>query len=156
MKVPSNLHRMAFYPCKFFTRTIFIFNLQIMKLRIFFASIGLTFLSFYFSSCNHEPELPPGTPTVCFDNDVMLIINSNCNVSGCHGGGEGPRLSTYEEISKYVTAGKPMQSELHQVITYHSNLMGLMPPKPKSPLTSSQIDIISIWILQGANHTTCP
>jgi len=113
-------------------------------------------MSVCFSSCKNEPELPPGTPTVCFDQDVMLIINSNCNVSGCHGSGEGPSLNTYDDVSRYVTAGKPMQSKLHKVITAHSNLMGLMPPKPKSALTSSQIDIISIWILQGANHTTCP
>jgi hypothetical protein len=127
-----------------------------MKILRFIILTGLTLLSIYFTACKHEPELPPGTPTVCFDNDVMLIINSNCNVSGCHGGGEGPRLSTYEEVSKYVTAGKPMQSRLHKVITAHSNLMGLMPPKPKSPLTSAQIDILNIWILQGATHTTCP
>jgi hypothetical protein len=127
-----------------------------MKTRIIIALCGLALLSFSLTSCKHEPELPPGTPTVCFDNDVMLIINSNCNVPGCHGSGEGPRLSTYDEVSKLVTAGKPMQSKLHKVITAHSNLMGLMPPKPKSALTSSQIDVIDIWILQGANHTTCP
>lgn len=127
-----------------------------MKTRIFIALTGLTLLSIYLISCKHEPELPPGTPVVCFDQEVMGIINSNCNVSGCHGSGEGPSLSTFEDVSRYVTAGKPMQSKLHKVITAHSNLEGLMPPKPKSALTRSQIDIISIWILQGATHTTCP
>ncbi len=97
-------------------------------------------------SCHHEPEFMPGTPEVCFDNEVMLIINSNCNVSGGHGGGEAPSISTYEDVSRYVTPGKPVQSKLHKVITAHSNLMGLMPPAPKPSLTSSQIDIISIWI----------
>lgn len=127
-----------------------------MKTRIIIALTGLTLLSIYLTSCKHEPELPPGTPVVCFDQEVMGIINSNCNVSGCHGSGEGPSLSTFEDVSSYVTAGKPLQSKLHKVITAHSNLEGLMPPKPKSALTSSQIDIISIWILQGATHTTCP
>jgi len=126
-----------------------------MKKRLIIALAGLTLLCISFASCHHEPELMPGTPEVCFDNEVMLIINSNCNVSGCHGSGEGPKLSTYEEVSRYVTAGKPMQSKLHKVISAHSNLMGLMPPKPKPALTSSQIDLISIWILQGAKHTTC-
>jgi len=128
-----------------------------MKTRLLIALTGLIFLVINLTSCQHEPELMPGTPEVCFDNEVMLIIESNCNVPGCHGGGgEAPSLSTYDEVSRYVTAGKPMQSELHKVITAHSNLMGLMPPKPKSALTSPQIDIISTWILQGANHTTCP
>jgi hypothetical protein len=128
-----------------------------MKTQIIFTFTVLMLLSICFISCRHEPELAPGTPTVCFDNDVMLIINSNCNVSGCHGGGgEAPSLNTYEDVSRYVIAGKPNDSELHKVITAHSNLMGLMPPEPKAPLTSSQIDIISIWIMQGAEHTTCP
>jgi hypothetical protein len=30
-----------------------------------------------------------------------------------------------------------------------------MPPKPKTALTSEQIDIISLWILQGAKNTIC-
>jgi hypothetical protein len=118
---------------------------------------GISFLGVLLASCQHEPELIPGTAEVCFDKDVMLIVNSNCNVSGCHGsGGEASSLSTYEEVSRFVTAGKPMESKLHKVITAHSNLMGLMPPKPKSALSSAQIDIISLWILQGAKHTICP
>ncbi len=117
---------------------------------------GIALFGLLLFSCHHEPELMPGTPEVCFDNEVMLIINSNCNVSGCHGSGEAPALSSFDDVSRYVTPGKPVQSKLHKVITAHSNLMGLMPPKPKSALTSSQIDIISIWILQGAKHTTCP
>lgn len=116
----------------------------------------LSFLGILLSACQHEPELMAGTPEVCFDRDVMLIINSNCNMSGCHGGGgEAPSLSTYEDVYRFVTPGKPVQSKLHKVITAHSDIMGLMPPSPKQPLTSAQIDIISIWILQGANHTTC-
>jgi len=116
----------------------------------------LSFLGILLSSCQHEPDLMPGTPEVCFDRDVMLIINSNCNMSGCHGGGgEAPSLSTYDDLYRFVTPGKPVQSKLHKVITAHSDIMGLMPPSPKQPLTSAQIDIISIWILQGANHTTC-
>lgn len=129
-----------------------------MKTRIIIALSGIALLSVYFASCQHEPELMPGTPEVCFESDVMLIVNSNCNVSGCHGNGEAPSLYTYDDISRYVTPGKPMQSELHKVITAHSNLMGLMPPEPKPALTSTQIDIISTWILQGAKPTAsiCP
>lgn len=127
-----------------------------MKKRMMLAFTGITILSFWFASCQHEPELVPGTPEVCFDNEIMLIVNSNCNVTGCHGSGEASSLASYDDVSRYVTAGKPMQSKLHKVITAHSNLSGLMPPKPKSALTSDQIDIISIWILQGAKHTTCP
>jgi len=115
------------------------------------------FAVLFSASCEHEPELRPGTTEVCFDRDIMLIINSNCNVPGCHGnGGEAPSLGTYEQVMNFVSPGKPNKSELHEVITANPNSTKLMPPKPKSMLTSAQIDIINTWILQGAAHTTCP
>ena len=125
--------------------------------RLVFAGCMITGILLF--SCRHEPELMPGTPEVCFQSQVMLIINSNCNVAGCHGGGgEAPSLAAYNDVMRYVTPGKPLQSKLHKVVTAHSNLMGLMPPKPKEALTSSQINTINIWILQGAKPTasTCP
>lgn len=116
-----------------------------------------TSLTFIFAACEHEPELLPGTPEVCFDKEIMTIINSNCNVPGCHGsGGEAPGLSNYDEVMHFVTPGHASKSELHKVITANINSAELMPPKPKSMLTGSQIDVINIWIQQGAKHTNCP
>ena len=118
--------------------------------------IPFFFVGLMFVSCEHEPELMPGTPEVCFEQDVMLIINSNCNVTGCHGsGGEAPSLSTYEDIIEFIEPGDPSESELYEVITARPNSEDFMPPKPKQGLTSEQIDIINIWILQGATNTPC-
>lgn len=110
------------------------------------------------NACKHEPKLPPGTPEVCFDRDIMLTINSNCNVPGCHGSsnGELPSLSTYNDLRRLVEPGKPMSSKLYEVITANPGAEKYMPPKPKPPLSKTQIDQISIWILQGADNTTCP
>lgn len=124
-------------------------NLKTITLILLFIS-GVALLS-----CSHEPELMPGTPDVCFERDVMLIINTNCNVPGCHGTGEAKSLGTYDEIYKLVTPGKPMASKLHKVITANSSLGNLMPPKPKARLSSAQIDILSLWILQGAKNNQC-
>jgi len=121
-----------------------------MKTLTVVALAGIIFLGILLNSCQHEPELPPGTPTVYFNTDIMLIINTNCNVSGCHGSGEAPALNNHARVSDYVTPLKPMQSQLYKVITAHSNLRNLMPPKPAPALNKSQIDQISIWILQGA------
>jgi len=128
-----------------------------MKILKIFSIAGISVLFFLQTSCQHEPELIPGTTEVCFDSQVMLIINSNCNVSGCHnsGGGELPALNTYEDISRLVKPGKPMESELHEVLTANPNSEKFMPPKPKQALTSAQIDEISLWILQGAKNTSC-
>ena len=124
-----------------------------MKTLKLFAAIGITILGIMVISCQHEPELIPGTPEVLFQKDVMLIINSNCNVAECHGsGGELKGLNTYDEVSGFVTAGKPMKSKLHEVLTANPNSEKYMPPKSKPDLTSAQIDIISMWILQGAKN----
>jgi hypothetical protein len=118
--------------------------------------VAISALLIPFISCQHEPELIPGTPEVCFDTEVQLIINSNCMMSGCHdGGGEMPALGSYDALYKLVEPGKPNKSKLHDVLTTNPNSEKFMPPKPKTALTSEQIDIISLWILQGAKNTVC-
>jgi len=109
------------------------------------------------ASCTHDPELASGTPEVCFDRDIMLIVNSNCNVEGCHGSGdqELPPLNNYEDIRSLVEPGKPSKSKLYEVVTANPGSEKFMPPKPKPALNKEQLDMISIWIVQGANHTTC-
>lgn len=125
------------------------------RLKIIVLS-GVTLFVIMFASCQHEPELIPGTAEVCFDTQVQLIINSNCMMSGCHdGGGEMPALDSYDALYKLVEPGKPNKSKLHEVLVANPNSEKFMPPKPKTALTSEQIDIISLWILQGAKNTIC-
>lgn len=107
-------------------------------------------------SCKHEPLLLPDTPTVCFQDQVLPLINSNCAISGCHDASSEESLSNYNDIMNFVSPGKPNQSKLYKLITTTSLLSEFMPPSPKTPLTQNQIDAISIWILQGAENNTCP
>jgi ribosomal protein S16 len=124
------------------------------KLRAF--TITLTIAAAILISCKHDPILAPNTPEVCFETQVLPVIQTSCAKSGCHdGNGEKQALTTYNEILGMVTAGKPLQSNLYTVITANPHLGNIMPPKPDSPLNSTQIDNIEIWILQGANPTTC-
>ena len=102
-------------------------------------------------SCQHEPELNPSKADVCFNSDVMGIIGPSCNKPGCHdSGGEAPSLMSYDDVFRYVKPGEPMKSTLYKVINKHPNRFNRMPPKPNSPLNNSQLDLISLWILQGA------
>lgn len=111
---------------------------------------SIIFLCILLNSCKHEPILPPGTPDVSFKTDVQVIISSKCTYA-CHkGNDEGPSLIVYNDVHNLVKDFKPMESKLYKVITAHSSLQNLMPPKPDQPINKSQIDIISIWILQGA------
>ena len=111
----------------------------------------------FLASCTHDPELAPGTAKVCFERDIMLIVNSNCNVDGCHGSGdhELPPLNNYDDIRSLAEPGKPSKSKLYEVVTAYPGSEKFMPPKPKTPLTKEQLDMISIWIMQGATNEPC-
>jgi hypothetical protein len=118
---------------------------------------AFTAVILFLASCKHDPELAPGTAKVCFERDIMLIVNTNCNVDGCHGSGdpELPSLNSYEDIRSLVEPGKPSKSKLYEVVTANPGSEKFMPPKPKPSLTKEQLDMISIWIMQGATEP-CP
>jgi hypothetical protein len=128
-----------------------------MKILKHLAAVSLIIWVILLTSCKHEPELIPGSADVCFDNQVLPIIKTSCAISGCHtGSGERFGLSTYEQILKQVTPGKPIASKLHKVMIGNPNSENFMPPKGSGiTLSSKQIDIISLWILQGARNTLC-
>ena len=101
-----------------------------------------------FPGCRTEPDLA-NYPTVSFSNDVMLIISSNCNQSGCHdGSGEQSALTTYDEVMAHVKAGDARKSGLYRVITGRGE--NIMPPSSLTMLTDDQIRTIFVWIEQGA------
>lgn len=111
------------------------------------------------SSCRHEAELLPIIPgtndSICFDSQVLPIIQSNCAKSGCHdGSGEFP-LTTYEQILRKVEPGKPNKSSLYKVMNTWQGAPNFMPPSPSQPLSNAQITNIQLWIMEGALHTTC-
>lgn len=131
-------------------------NVLYMKKYLLFAFAGICTAGTLFISCQHEPELQPGIPTVCFDEQVLPVFQTACAKSGCHdGSGEMFALNDYNSIRNYVQPGKPMASKLHKVIAANHNSFNIMPPKPDEPLIKEQIDAITLWILQGANETSC-
>jgi hypothetical protein len=125
------------------------------KLKVLKIVVVLNAL-FIISSCRHEPVLLPDTQAVCFQDQILPVINSNCAVSGCHDASSEESLNNYNNIMKFITPGKPNQSKIYKLITTTSVFSEFMPPSPSNPLTQDQIDAISIWILQGAENNTCP
>jgi hypothetical protein len=121
-----------------------------MKLIKIFALAGLALGGIMLASCEHESEQVHGTTKVCFPSEVLPIIVSNCNMSGCHtGGGELPALSTYNDILRLVVPGQPSKSKLHDVLTANQISEKFM-PAGADPLPKKYMDLISLWILQGA------
>jgi hypothetical protein len=115
-------------------------------------------------SCTHDPfnfgeviiteNCSPDT--AYFVNDVFPIINSNCAISGCHDAitsEEDIDLSSWDAIyyGGTIDPGNAGNSDLIEAITDDGD--DRMPPDGE--LTSAQIDIIALWINQGALYNEC-
>jgi hypothetical protein len=105
-------------------------------------------LLFWGSGCRHEPK-KENLPQVSFANQVEPIINANCAYSGCHNGGEEFSLLGYDNVRRNVKPGKPFSSKLYSSITA-LNAIQAMPPPEKPALSETQLQIIYIWIQNGA------
>lgn len=107
-----------------------------------------------FVGCKHKTNFD-ALADVHYKTDIEPIISGNCTFSGCHGLVEKERFSllSYDDLIKHtdVVAGSPEKSELYQVInTFNKN--NVMPPKPYKQLSDIQIQLIYVWIGQGAKN----
>jgi len=125
---------------------------------------------FFGAGCQHESLAPPNldpdyTSSPCssdsayFVRDVLPILASNCAVSGCHDAStraEGVRLDHYRAVIQTadVRAGDPDHSDLFEVCV-ETRPDQRMPPPPRSPLRSDQVETLRRWIAQGARNNHC-
>lgn len=104
-------------------------------------------------SCKHKTDFDKLT-NVSYSTDIAPIINSNCAFSGCHGATAYKEFSlvTYKGLlSGGISAGSPEKSELYNVLK-SLNQEEIMPKKPYSALSERQIQLIYVWIGQGAKN----
>ena len=119
------------------------------KIFLLFIIVGTVF----FISCKHKTDFDKLT-SVSYSTDIAPIINSNCAFSGCHGATafEEFSLVTYKGLlSGGISAGSPEKSELYNVLK-SLNKEKIMPKKPYSALSEKQIQLIYVWIGQGAKN----
>ena len=109
--------------------------------------------SLFNTSCKHDPQGIDQLDTVCFQTQILPVIQTSCGMSGCHDGGEEFSLSSYSNIMDLVEPGNAAKSKLYQVIT-QVNGENFMPPN--RPLSKELRTQILIWIEQGATNSTCP
>jgi hypothetical protein len=119
--------------------------------KLKFLSTLLLFASL--SACKHDSPEPVG-PTVSFKDHVQPIITGNCTAAECHPavGGEFS-LVGYNDVIKNgeIKEGNYSESELIEVLKSNSDTER-MPRPPSAPLTANQIQIIELWISQGAKN----
>jgi uncharacterized membrane protein len=119
----------------------------------FFLMALLVFLA---SACGRSE------PTVSFSKDVKPVLDSRCGE--CHAPGnpgyEASQLSfaSYESLMKgtqygpVVIAGDSASSNLVVLIEGRADPSISMPHGDSEPLLQSEIDVIKLWIAQGAQN----
>ncbi len=132
---------------------------------------------FVFAACHHEVNLPGSQPItdtvingsgggangegggsdlVCFETEILPLFTSNCAKSGCHNSAshqEGYVFEDYDGIMAGVVPSKPGKSKVYEAIT-EDDPEKRMPPPPNEPLLPAQVQLIKLWIEQGAQNTT--
>lgn len=116
--------------------------------------ITLVVMCCFMMGCKHKTDVE-SLPSVRYKFDIAPIISSNCTFSGCHGDtlSERFKLLTYDDVIKHcdVVANSPESSKLYSIIkTYDEEK--IMPKKPYNSLTEKQIQLIYVWIGQGAKN----
>lgn len=109
--------------------------------------LGLTL-----SSCKHKTDFN-SIAEVSYSKDIAPIITSNCTSSGCHGDAayEKMSLTTYANlIDGGISPGSPEKSKLYSTLKSLGD--DIMPKKPNKELSEKQIQLIYIWIGQGAKN----
>ncbi|MEK6781454.1 MAG: hypothetical protein AABY93_07095 [Bacteroidota bacterium] len=82
--------------------------------------------------------VPRGNSSISYANDIKTILDTKCNISGCHNGS----LGSTRDWSTYATA----KANASGIQSRTANKT--MPPG--TPLTQNQIDQITCWVDDGA------
>lgn len=103
--------------------------------------------------------IPCDPDSVYFQQQILPILVSSCAKSGCHDAGsaqDGVILNNYANvmITGEVTPFDLGDSEIWEVIT-ETDPDKQMPPPGENPLTQAQINMIALWINQGAQNLVC-
>jgi uncharacterized membrane protein len=127
---------------------------SIIVLLILITSILLSITALI--SCKHDPLILADIDTVCFESQVLPVLQTSCGIQGCHDAATASEefvAVSYESVISYVSPNNARGSLLYTVIT-DINAEHFMPPG--RPLTQEQRTIIHLWIAQGAMNTKCP
>lgn len=123
------------------------FYSKTLKIVSVFAAV-----SFMLSSCKHKTNFEELTE-VSYAGSIAPIMSSNCSFSGCHGDSAYVKIS----ITNYngllnggITPGSPEKSKLYSKIKSLDD--DIMPKRPYNELTEKQIQLIYVWIGQGAKN----
>jgi len=149
-----------------------------MQRYALFLLFALLIVGLVFSDCKHDPLVDPSIidpddppvigaggntcspDSVYFQTQVLPILISNCTQSGCHNAQdrkEGVVLTSYQNLMstvEKVNSNNWDKNELMEALL-ENDPDKRMPLAPNAPLTQVQINLIGIWVNQGAKNNTC-
>jgi hypothetical protein len=94
---------------------------------------------------------------ICFVQDILPVILSSCGVPGCHDQVTAEEDYVFTDYSGIMDGIEPFnanESEIYEAVTETGD--DIMPPPPRAPLTTQQIDALKEWIEEGALNSDCP
>ena len=97
--------------------------------------------------------------TIYFTKDVMPILLSSCGMALCHDDitkSGDIQITSYETLieSDILVPGDPDDSEMYQRMS-STDPFEVMPPSPRGPISSINIETVRKWIEQGALNNDC-
>lgn len=125
--------------------------------KLILLTSSVLFLASVLNSCFYDEIVPEPQRViqggVSFSDNIIPILNSDCNYSGCHNsGGVPPDLSpsaAYNVLvsGNYVNTDSPEDSELYQWMLGNRGLV-----MPVSGTNSFYNSMILQWITEGAKN----
>lgn len=112
----------------------------------------LMLLSLAVVSCKHKTNFQE-LQEVSYAGSIAPIMSANCAFSGCHGDSAYHKLSltSYDAlVNGGINTSSPEKSKLYLKIKSLGD--DIMPKRPYSELTEKQIQLIYVWIGQGAKN----
>ncbi len=104
---------------------------------------------------NTTPTTPNTSNQVCFTQQVLPMLQSNCASSGCHDAAsrrDGYDFTSYTTTVRVgIIPGNPDGSRVYKAVASG----GGMPPRGRTALTADQRAILRQWIAEGAKNTSC-
>jgi hypothetical protein len=108
------------------------------------------FSSYYDTTVVSTSDATPDVNDVIRVRGVQTIIKEYCGTSNCHGGPIDPKIFTYDDIMRYVSAGNPEGSKIWEYLTTNDFNKAMPPVSSNHEMSTTDKTIIYNWIRNGA------
>lgn len=110
------------------------------------------YAAFYESNPISTADATPDVNDVMKFRGVQTIVHEYCATSNCHNGPIAPKLDSYADIMKYVTAGNPEGSKLWEFLTTNDLDKAMPPVNSNHEMNATDKALLYNWIRNGAKE----